>query len=237
MLAEEKAMLVPSLDDFVRVDRTETSVAEVTQTRVIAREAQLIARLRAGEVGAFEDLVNVYSALVYALAFRILNDREEARDVAQETFLKVYRHFGRYRGDASLKTWICRIAINQARTTDRWWRRRSRAETSSLDEPLSMNGEDRSYGDLIPSSEASPELVAMKHERARQIETALGNIKKDFRIAVLLRDLEGMAYDEIGYALGISVGTVKSRIARGREMLRLELRRAGQLITDCGDSE
>ena len=100
-----------------------------------------------------------------------------------------------------------------------------------------MNEEDRSYGDLIPSSEASPELAAIRLERARQIETALGNIKKDFRIAVLLRDLEGMAYDEIGYALGISVGTVKSRIARGREMLRLELRRAGQLTTDCEDSD
>ena len=237
MLAEEKAMLVPSLDEFVRIDRLESSVADGGQTRVVAREAQLVARLRAGEVSAFEDLVNSYSALVYALAFRILNDREEARDVTQETFLKVYRHFGRYRGDASLKTWICRIAINQARTTDRWWRRRSKAETSSLHEPLALNGEDRSYEDVIPSSEASPELEAIRRERSRQIEAALGNVKKDFRIAVLLRDLEGMAYDEIGYALGISVGTVKSRIARGREMLRLELRRAGQLAPDCSSSE
>jgi len=237
MLAEEKAMLVPSLEDFVRIDRTEISVAEGAQTRVIAREAQIIARLRAGEMGAFEDLVSDYTALVYALAFRILNDREEARDVAQETFLKVYRHFGRYRGDARLKTWICRIAINQARTTDRWWRRRAKAETSSLDEPLAQNGEDRSYGDMIPSSDESPELTAIRGERSRQIEMALGNIKKDFRIAVLLRDLEGMAYDEISYALGISVGTVKSRIARGREMLRLELRRAGQLPPDCSSPE
>jgi RNA polymerase sigma-70 factor (ECF subfamily) len=100
--------------------------------------------------------------------------------MTQETFLKVYRHFGRYRGDASLKTWICRIAINQARSTDRWWRRRSKSETSSLDEPLSSNNEDRLQGELIPSSEASPEAVAIKRERSRQVEQALGNIKKDF---------------------------------------------------------
>jgi len=106
-----------------------------------------------------------------------------------------------------------------------------------LDEPLSSSGEDRLQGELIPSSEASPEAVAIKRERSRQVEQALGNIKKDFRIAVLLRDLEGMAYDEIGYALGISVGTVKSRIARGREMLRVELRKAGQLNADCPDAE
>ncbi len=235
MLAEEKAMLVPSLDEFVRVDRADTGVELRPPSPATARETMLINRLRAGEMNAFEDVVETYSPLVYALAFRILNDREDARDVAQETFLKVFRHFDRFRGDASLKTWICKIAINQARSTDRWWRRRSRAETVSLDEPLPtmLDSEERVQSDLIPSRDASPEAEAIRTERSRQIDQALARIRKDFRVAVLLRDLEGLAYDEIAYALGISVGTVKSRIARGREMLRVELKKAGHFESDC----
>ena len=235
MLAEEKAMLVPSLDEFVRSDRIGPGVELRSPSPATARESMLINRLRAGEMSAFEEIVELFSPLVYALAFRILNDREDARDVAQETFLKVFRHFERFRGDASLKTWICKIAINQARTTDRWWRRRSRAETVSLDEPIAAvpDSEERLQSDFIPSRDASPEAVAIRSERARQIEQALARLKKDFRVAVLLRDLEGLAYDEIAYALGISVGTVKSRIARGREMLRVELEKAGHLDSDC----
>jgi len=217
-------------------------------------ESMLVARLRAGEMEAFDQLVEEYQALVYALAFRILNDAEDARDATQETFLKVYRHFGNFRGEASLKTWICRIAINQARSADRWLRRRRRNDTTSLDAPWGpsmganggangvanggMNGGANGYNqrspiDYLQSRYATPEDEALSRERARQIERGLRQLKKDFRIAVILRDIEGLSYEEIAWVTEVSVGTVKSRIARGREMLR-ETIQAGERVLSFG---
>ena len=219
MLAEKEALLVAGLDEF--------GTAEVAAEQGIPRVAQgspyesrLVARLSAGEMDAFDELVAEYQPLVYALSFRILGDGEDARDATQETFLKVYRHFARFRGEASLKTWVCRIAINQARSTERWWRRRHRGSTASLDAPLGLNSDDRLLGDTLESDAVSPEADALSRERIRQIEQGLGELKKDFRIAVMLRDIEGLSYEEIAYVTEVSVGTVKSRIARGREMLR-----------------
>ena len=221
MLAEKEALLVAGLDEF---GTAETAAEQETPRAAGAclYEAKLIARLNAGEMGAFDELVEEYQSLVYALAFRILGDAEDARDATQETFLKVYRHFARFRGEASLKTWICRIAINQARSTERWWRRRHRGNTTSLDAPLGLNREDdRLLGDCLESDAISPEAEALARERGRRIESALCDLKKDFRIAVMLRDIEGLSYEEIAYVTEVSVGTVKSRIARGREMLRV----------------
>jgi RNA polymerase sigma-70 factor (ECF subfamily) len=195
---------------------------------------------------AFDQLVEEYQSLVYALALRILNNAEDARDATQETFLKVYKHFGKFRGEASLKTWICRIAINQARSSDRWLRRRHRNDTTSLDAPWGpydgsngganggANGYDqRSPIDYLESRYATPEDETLSRERSRQIERGLRQLKKDFRIAVILRDIEGLSYEEIAWVTEVSVGTVKSRIARGREMLR-EIIQAGERVLGFG---
>ena len=225
MLAEKEALLVTGLEEF---GSSEILAPELVQKDESSRtsgaclyEALLIARLKAGELNAYDELVEEYEPLVYAMALRILGDVEDARDAAQETFLKIYRHFAHFRGEASLKTWICRIAINQARSTERWWRRRRRNETLSLDAPF----ESDAYAGCCPSDylvsrRASPEAEAISRERGRQLELALTQLKRDFRIAVILRDIEGFSYDEIAYVTEVSVGTVKSRIARGREMLR-----------------
>lgn len=222
MLAEKEALLVAGLEEFRREAGGEPEAPLVGL--VCLYEGTLISRLRAGEMAAFDELVEEYQSLVYALSLRILNDSEDARDATQETFLKIYRHFTNFRGDASLKTWICRIAINQARSTERWWRRRHRKETSSLDAPLGSIGlfseEERSAADSLQSPAASPEDDALSRERGQRIEAALREVKKDFRIAVILRDIEGLSYEEIAWATEVSVGTVKSRIARGRDMLR-----------------
>ncbi|MFN0083896.1 MAG: sigma-70 family RNA polymerase sigma factor [Blastocatellia bacterium] len=222
MLAEKEALLVAGLEEFRRESGGEPEAPLAGLARLY--EGALISRLRAREMGAFDELVGEYQSLVYALAMRILNDPEDARDAVQETFLKIYRHFANFRGDASLKTWICRIAINQARSSERWWRRRHRKETASLDAPLGSMGmfaeEGRSAADSLPSPAASPEDEALARERGRHIEAALREVKKDFRIAVILRDIEGLSYEEIAWVTEVSVGTVKSRIARGREMLR-----------------
>ena len=226
MLVKEKAWLAIGIETNL-----DGAVAEVYESarpaEVLAlepRELALSERLRAGEMEAFSELVTEFQPLVYSVTLRIVRDPEEARDMTQETFLRIYRHFERFRGEASLKTWVCRIAVNQALNSQRWWKRRRRAETHSLDEPLLSEGDDRlSLGATLASTADSPEAEAIAHERQRQIERALGELKKDFRIAVALRDIEGMSYEEIASILEISVGTVKSRIARGREMLRAHL--------------
>ena len=233
MLAEKEAVLVAGLEEFGRselltpefgLNPGQEQVAPLLAQPQLF-ESTLIARLRAGEMDAFDQLVEEYQSLVYALALRVLNDAEDARDATQETFLKIYRHFANFRGEASLKTWICRIAINQARSADRWRRRRRRNDTTSIDAPLALatcaNGdENRAPVDFLQSRYATPEDEAMSRERGRQIERGLRRLKKDFRIAVILRDIEGLSYEEIAWVTEVSVGTVKSRIARGREMLR-----------------
>ncbi|MBK6799166.1 MAG: sigma-70 family RNA polymerase sigma factor [Acidobacteria bacterium] len=225
MLAEKEALLVAGLDEF---GGSELRAQEQVNTDLASRtasgypyEASLIARMKSGDLSAFDDIVEQFQPMVYMLSLRVLADPEDARDATQESFLKVYRHIGGFRGEASLKTWICRIAINQARSMERWWRRRKRKETCSLDAPLSLNGEDDlTQIDFLSSSSASPEAETLSRERERQLESAISLLKKDFRIAVILRDIEGLSYEEIAWVTGISVGTVKSRIARGREMLR-----------------
>jgi RNA polymerase sigma-70 factor (ECF subfamily) len=226
MLAEKEALLVAGLEEFGRSELAPEQES-LRSAQVCPYEASLIARLRSGEMGAFDQLVEEYHALVYTLALRILNDAEDARDATQETFLKIYRHFANFRGESSLKTWICRIAINQARSAERWYRRRHRSNTTSLEAPLGLKDDDeRSPIDYLPQPGPTPEDETLSRERGRQIELGLRQLKKDFRIAVVLRDIEGLSYEEIAWATEVSVGTVKSRIARGREMLR-EIVQAG----------
>jgi RNA polymerase sigma-70 factor (ECF subfamily) len=220
MLAEKEALLVAGLEEFGRTDLA-VEIDAPRGAQPCPYEAALIARLRLGEMSAFDQLVEEYQPLVYALALRVLNDVEDARDATQETFLKIYRHFANFRGEASLKTWICRIAINQARSTERWWRRRHRGNTTSLDAPLGLNDDDdRSLIDCLECRNASPEEETLSRERGQHIERGLRQLKKDFRVAVILRDIEGLSYEEIAWVTQVSVGTVKSRIARGRDMLR-----------------
>jgi RNA polymerase sigma-70 factor (ECF subfamily) len=252
MLAEKEALLVARLEEFGRSElmtpefglNADPDAGSLRQPCPF--ESTLVARLRLGEMEAFDQLVEEYQSLVYALALRILNNAEDARDATQETFLKVYKHFGKFRGEASLKTWICRIAINQARSSDRWLRRRHRNDTTSLDAPWGpydgsngganggANGYDqRSPIDYLESRYATPEDETLSRERSRQIERGLRQLKKDFRIAVILRDIEGLSYEEIAWVTEVSVGTVKSRIARGREMLR-EIIQAGERVLGFG---
>jgi RNA polymerase sigma-70 factor (ECF subfamily) len=185
-------------------------------------EAQLIERLRQRDLGAFEELVFRFERPIYRLCYRLLGDAEEARDATQETFLKIYRGLKGFRGESGLKTWIYRIAINQAMNQERWWRRRHRDETLSLN--LSRADSEQTLGDLIEGNSASPEEVAIANERERHLMRALGEMKAEYRAALILREIEELSYEEIAESLGISIGTVKSRIARGREELRRRLK-------------
>lgn len=209
--------------DMATLEQTTLARLEIdAQSIESRREARLLARLQEQDLGAFEELVAEFERPVYSLCFRLLGDAEEARDAAQETFLKVYRGLGKFRGEAGLKTWIYRIAINQAMNQQRWWRRRRRDETVSLD--LSRSDSEHSIGSSIPHSSRSPEQLAIASERERRIMRALDEVKQEYRVALILREIEELSYEEIAETLAISIGTVKSRIARGREELRRRVR-------------
>jgi RNA polymerase sigma-70 factor (ECF subfamily) len=186
-------------------------------------DLQLIDSLREGSEPAYEELLTRFQQPVYALALRLLDDQGEACDVVQEVFLKVFRNVGSFRGQSTLKTWIYRITVNEAHNARRWFFRHRRAEVE-----LDNNPDDsRNWKEVIPDRSRSPFDVAFDSEQHGMIEAALERINPIFREAVVLRDISDLAYEEIAEILGISLGTVKSRILRGREALREEL--AGSL--------
>ena len=188
-----------------------------------AAEARLAEALREGAEWAYEELVERYQQPVFSLICRLLGGSADSGDVVQEVFLKVFRNIHHFRSESSLKTWIYRIAVNEAYNHRRWFFRHRRQEVEIEAEWAAAP----SLRDTLPDSARSPFDLTLNEERRALIEDALGRINPDFRAAVVLRDVDGLSYDEVAEVLGISMGTVKSRILRGREALRLEL--AGRL--------
>ena len=186
-------------------------------------EDQFIEKLKRGDAAAFEKLVNERSGEIYGLLYRLTQNGEEARDLTQETFLRAFQSIVHFRGDSDLRTWIYRIAINQARNRWRWWRRRRREATVSLDAPEIGGGRLGLVATLKSPTAVDPEQHTLQNERDRALQKALNSLRRVYREAVVLRDNEGFAYEEIATTLDISVGTVKSRLARGRQELRRKL--------------
>jgi RNA polymerase sigma-70 factor (ECF subfamily) len=186
-------------------------------------DEQLAAGLRAGSESAYERLIERFQQPVYGLAWRLLNDAGDASDVVQEVFLKVFRSIGRFRGQSSLRTWIYRIAINESHNRRRWLFRHRHKEVGLEEDSDDSRNRER----VLPDDGPSPFDQALHRERHELVEEALAAINPSFREAVILRDIEDFRYDEIAEILQISIGTVKSRILRGREALRVEL--AGRL--------
>jgi len=179
----------------------------------------LVESLRSGSEQAYEELLARFQQPVYALAVRLLSNQAEAYDVVQEVFLKIFRHIDHFRGQSSLKTWIYRITVNEAHNARRWFCRH-RSREVGLDTEAQEN---RDWRETIADGGQSPFEVALHHEHAGMIQNALGRINPVFREAVVLRDITGLSYEEIALVLGVSLGTVKSRILRGREALREQL--------------
>jgi RNA polymerase sigma-70 factor (ECF subfamily) len=149
----------------------------------------------------------------------MLGDSADAADAVQDTFLKVFRNVESFRGEASLKTWIFRIGISEILNRLRWWKRRHRLSTVSMDD--NRNGNGRAL--CIPDAAPSPYQSLESKEQEMAIQQALGRLSADHRSIVVLRDIEGFAYTEIADVLGISVGTVKSRLARARADMKKSL--------------
>jgi RNA polymerase sigma-70 factor (ECF subfamily) len=182
-------------------------------------ESALIRDLRAGDGSAYEKLIDRFEQPVFNLVSRVMDDPADAADVVQEVFLKIFRNIASFRRDSSLKTWIYRIAVNEARNHRRWFSRHRRKEVGLDAEP----GETRGYQDWLPDPGRSPYETALNHETHELIEAALAKVNPRFRAALVLREIEGLSYEEISEILDISLGTVKSRILRGRDALRKHL--------------
>jgi RNA polymerase sigma-70 factor (ECF subfamily) len=186
-----------------------------------SREAALVRLCAAGDEGACAQLVETHQRMVFHLAWHLLGDQDEALDLSQDVFLSVFRTIGRFRGQSALRTWIYRIVINQARNRHRWWRRRHRGDQVSLDEHLAKHGDFPALTDA-----AAPDRVLGRKEQAARLWAALGRLPFEQRTAVVLREIDGLSYEEIAGSLGVAVGTVKSRLTRAREALRNQLKEA-----------
>jgi len=181
-------------------------------------EDALVTALTEGAEQAYEILIQRYQQPVFNLVCRLMNDPSDASDIVQEVFLKVFRNIGKFRGNSSLKTWIYRIAVNEAYNHRRWFARHSRKEVA-----LAAEEGTPSYADSLADPSRTPFDQAADRETLALVEAALEKLNPKFRAAVVLRDIEDMSYDEIAVVLDVSLGTVKSRILRGREALRKTL--------------
>ena len=193
-------------------------IAIRTEDSVLATE------LQAGSEEAFALLIGQYQAPIYSLISRVLNDPSDAADITQDVFIKIFRNIGGFHGDSSLRTWIYRIALREASNQRRWWsRHRGREITIETETSASDQGKSTYLKDMLVDEHASPyELTAHEEIRAK-VEIELRRLPEPFRTVVILRDLEGLPYDEIAEILGTHLGTVKSRLVRGRAMLRTRL--------------
>jgi RNA polymerase sigma-70 factor, ECF subfamily len=196
-------------------------------------EAAVIAELKAGSEDAYAWLVGEFHQPVYSLVYRILTDPEDAADTTQEVFLKVFRGMKFFHAESSLKTWIYRIAIHEASNRRRWWfRHKSKEisvepEISGLEQPLF-----RKHDQALVDRRKSPLENAADHELRAHVEDELRKVAEPYRTAVVLRDIEELSYEEIAEITQVSLGTVKSRITRGRDALRKRLSEPGKQFGD-----
>jgi RNA polymerase sigma-70 factor (ECF subfamily) len=187
-------------------------------------EAAIVAELKAGSEAAYAWLIGEFQQPVYGLVYRVVNDPSDAADTTQEVFLKVFRGMKHFHGESSLKTWIYRIALHEAANRRRWWFRHKAKETSI--EPAESEtpgiGENAMQMALIDRADSPFDNVA-HHEVQSRVDQELRKVPEPYRTTLILRDLEEMSYEEIAELLEISLGTVKSRLTRGRDALRHRL--------------
>ncbi len=181
-------------------------------------EERMLERLREGDDAAYEALLERFQGPVYQLVYRLVDDPNEVGDVVQDVFLKVFRGVAGFRGQSSLKTWIYRIAVNEAHNRRRWFTRHRKAEVV-----LDGDSGEANRIELLSDRGRTPYDWTLNGEMRTAIEEALEGLNPVFRSAVILRDLEELSYEEIADILDVSIGTVKSRILRGREALRRAL--------------
>lgn len=188
----------------------------VVPTEVHDRE--LVARCQQGDETAFDALVRRHQGRAFNVAYQLLRDREDATEVAQDAFVRIYRSMETFRGECEFTTWLHQIVVNLAHNKHRWWRRRGREKMVSLDAPLQT--EDGSMEVQLPSTSGGPDADAAQAEFVREVGAKMAALPAQFREVLVLRNVENLSYEEIAVVLKCTIGTVKSRLARAREALR-----------------
>ena len=181
-------------------------------------DARVVAHAQQGDLDAFDVLVRRHQGAVFAVAIRMLGDRGEAEEIAQEAFVRAFQSLRGFRQEAKLSTWLISITMNLCRNRRRWWARRRHVIAGSLDDPLETGEESVAHQTADPAPDAA--TIAEARERQQIVAQALEQLDATSRAVIVLRDLQGMAYEEIAEALGVPLGTVKSRINRARLQLR-----------------
>ncbi len=185
-------------------------------------EASLLDRAQAGDLAAFDELVRRHQREVFAVALRMLGDRDEAEDVAQDAFVRAYQALGSFRREAKVSTWLVSITINLCRNRRRWWARRRRVIVASVDDPIETP--EGSLAHEVADPAPTPATAAQRQEQSERLMTLLQKLDASSRAVIILRDVQGDSYEEIAEALHLRVGTVKSRLSRARLQLRAMLK-------------
>jgi RNA polymerase sigma-70 factor (ECF subfamily) len=184
-------------------------------------ETALIAELQAGSEDAFSWLITRYHQPIYSLLARTVRDPSDAADLTQDVFVKIFRGIRSFHGESSLRTWIYRIALHEGLNQRRWWRRHKQQEVTIETETVDCeSGEPARLKEMLVDPGESPYEMATHTEARERVEAALRQVPEPFRMTLILRDIEGFVYEEVAEMLGVNLGTVKSRLVRGRACLR-----------------
>jgi len=199
--------------ELSNMERVLNSDAETTVS-----DQELLKRFRAGDESAFDDLVLRHQQRAFNVAYQLLRDHEDATEVAQDAFVRAYRSLDSFHGECEFTTWLHRIVVNLAHNKHRWWKRRGKQASLSLDSPV--ESEDAEIPRQMAAATDAPDLKAVQKEFVELLNRRMSELPRKFREVIVLRNVENLSYVEIATVLNCSVGTVKSRLARGREALR-----------------
>jgi len=188
----------------------------------VALDRLLVDRFKNGDQSAFDEMVSRYWGRIYAMAHQLLRNTQDAEEVTQDAFIRAHRALAQFRGDSAFSTWLYQIATNLARNRYWYWWRRKRDRSLSFDQPIGPEG-DTTLAELIPDQVETPDDIAVTQEFVDRIGRAMEQLGSKHREVLVLRNIKSLSYEEISAVLGVSIGTVKSRIARAREALRASL--------------
>jgi RNA polymerase sigma-70 factor, ECF subfamily len=218
-MAGDAAVAVPWEDSDLQVDLAMGNVASALTLQ--PEEAALIAELQSGSEEAFAWLIARYHQPIYSLLSRMVQNRADAADLTQEVFVKVFRGIGKFHGESSLRTWIYRIALHEASNQRRWWMRHCRQEVPIEQEVVEgESGTPVLLREMLVDRGESPFEMAVHAENRARVEGALRQVPEPYRSTLILRDIEGFVYEEVADIQGVNLGTVKSRLVRGRACLK-----------------
>jgi RNA polymerase sigma-70 factor (ECF subfamily) len=209
-----------TIQDHVRqtsAERMSTKAQEVALDRV------LVDRFKSGDQSAFDEMVSRYWSRIYTMVNNLLKNTQDAEEVTQDAFIRAHRGLENFRGDSAFSTWLYQIATNLARNRYWYWWRRKRDQSISFDQPLTADDDSSSLAELLPSNVETPHDATVTQEFLSRVAESMEQLNEKHREILVLRNVQSLSYEEIASVLSISIGTVKSRIARARENLREKL--------------